>query len=63
MAHLSFSWAPMFRRKALKGCKTGQAKLAKGYNLPAKYVIHTVGPIYFESVNKEVKMCTFDAKH
>lgn len=30
----------------LQGCRTGQAKITKGYSLPARYVIHTVGPVY-----------------
>src|SRR5437867_8631107 len=32
--------------RLLHGCKTGQAKITRGYNLPAKFVIHTVGPVW-----------------
>ena len=39
--------------KTLGGCKTGKAKITCGYNLPAKYVIHTVGPIYKDGKHNE----------
>lgn len=32
--------------RSLDGCATGQAKITKGYNLPARHVIHTVGPVW-----------------
>ncbi len=32
--------------RKLNGCNTGDAKITGGYNLPARYVIHTVGPVY-----------------
>jgi O-acetyl-ADP-ribose deacetylase (regulator of RNase III) len=32
--------------KRLNGCPTGEARITKGYHLPAKYIIHTVGPVY-----------------
>jgi O-acetyl-ADP-ribose deacetylase (regulator of RNase III) len=32
--------------RALRGCRTGDAKLTRGYSLPARYVIHAVGPVW-----------------
>jgi O-acetyl-ADP-ribose deacetylase (regulator of RNase III) len=32
--------------RTLGGCPTGEARITKGYRLPAKFVIHTVGPVY-----------------
>ena len=42
--------------RTLKGCPTGEARITKGYNLPAKFVIHTVGPIYKDGSRGEAEL-------
>lgn len=42
--------------KTLQGCATGEAKLTHGYKLPARYVIHTVGPVWQGGNNHEAKL-------
>lgn len=41
---------------ALQGCETGDAKITGGYNLPAKHVIHTVGPVWKDGSHGEPKL-------
>lgn len=40
----------------LNGCKRGEAKITKRYKLPAKFVIHTVGPVYGTESEDEAEM-------
>src|SRR6516165_6185155 len=39
--------------RTLGGCPTGEARITKGYRLPAKHVIHTVGPVWHGGASRE----------
>ena len=42
--------------RTLGGCNTGQARITNGYNLEAKFVIHTVGPVWRDGTNREPQL-------
>src|ERR1700757_5154730 len=42
--------------RTLGGCRPGEAKMTRGYNLPARFIIHTVGPIWSGGNHDEPKI-------
>lgn len=44
--------------RGLGGCPTGEAKLTPGFRLPARFVIHTVGPVWHDGANDEDELLT-----
>ncbi len=55
---IHFAAGPGMRKecKALGGCEVGKAKITKGYNLKADYVIHTVGPVWVDGKSGEEEL-------
>jgi len=49
--------------RLLNGCKTGDAKLTSGYRLPAKFVIHTVGPVWHGGNSGEAELLSACYRH
>ena len=49
--------------RGLGGCETGEAKITRGYNLPARWVIHTVGPVWKDGNNKEDELLARCYRH
>jgi O-acetyl-ADP-ribose deacetylase len=51
--HLGAGPSLLCATKKLNGCPTGEAKITPGFKLPAKWIIHTVGPVYRDGTKQE----------
>jgi O-acetyl-ADP-ribose deacetylase (regulator of RNase III) len=51
--HRAAGWDLVHECRLLGGCKTGEAKITKGYRLPARHIIHTVGPVWQDGLHGE----------
>src|SRR3982751_3386320 len=49
--------------RKIGGCPTGEARLTRGYDLPAKYVIHTVGPVWQGGHHREDELLAACYRH
>jgi O-acetyl-ADP-ribose deacetylase (regulator of RNase III) len=54
--HLAEGSDLVHERRLLGGCKAGEAKITKGYRLPATWIIHTVGPVWRGGDNGEAEL-------
>src|SRR5262245_52218759 len=61
--HLAAGPELLVECRARGGCATGQAKITKGYRLPAKWIIHAVGPVWHDGRHGEAELLVSCYRH